>query len=70
MVTKKDQQFGKNLKKLRKSAGLTQEQLAEKAKVSTTYLAYIETGTKRPSLKVINKIAEVLGVKTKDLFPY
>lgn len=70
MITKKDEQLGKNIQKLRKQAGLTQEQLAEKAGVSLPYIGYIETGQKKPSLKVINKIAESLKVKVKDLFPY
>lgn len=70
MVSKKDVKFGRNIHNLRKKAGLTQEKLAEKAKISTTYIAYIETGQRKPSLKVVNKIASVLKVKVKDLFPY
>lgn len=70
MVTKKDIKLGKSIKKIRNQAGMTQEQLAEKAKISTTYIGYIETGKKKPSLKVINKIADVLKVKVRDLIPY
>ena len=70
MISKNDVKFGRNISKLRKDVGLTQESLAEKAKISTTYIGYIETGRKKPSLKVINKIASVLKVKVKDLFPY
>ena len=70
MVTKKDVQLGKNIQRLRKKAGLTQEQLAEKIALSTTYIGYIEIGQKRPSLKVINKIASALRVRVRDLFPY
>lgn len=70
MITKRDIKLGKTIKQLRKKAGLTQEQLADKCKLSTTYVGYLEIGQKRPSLKTLNKIATVLGVKVKDLIPY
>lgn len=61
--------LGKKIKSFRKNVGLTQEQLAEKVKVSRAYMGYIEQGRNTPSLKVLEKIAKVLGVKVKDLFP-
>ncbi len=70
MVTKKDVRLGKNIARLRKNAGLTQEQLAEKTKLSLTFIGYIEIGQKKPALKTLNKIASVLKVKVKDLIPY
>jgi len=70
MITKKDVKLGKNIRKFRRKAGITQEELAEKTDLSTTYIGYIEIGQKRPTLKVLNKIATVLKVKVKDLIPY
>ena len=70
MVTKQDVRFGRNIQRIRKKAGLTQEDLAEKTDLSTTYIGYIEIGQKKPTLKTLNKIAMVLKVKVKDLIPY
>ncbi len=54
---------------MRKRNKLTQEKFAEKVGVSTTWIGYIETGFRRPNLKMVYKIANVLGVKVKDIFP-
>lgn len=69
-ITKKEIQLGKRIKKLRRKAGLTQEQLAEKVNVSTTHIGLVETGKRRVSLKTLQKIASVLGVKVKELLPF
>ena len=70
MITKKDLQLGRSIRQLRNKAELTQAQLAEKAGISTTFIGYIEIGQRKPSLRVLNKIAAALKVKTKDLIPY
>lgn len=70
MATQKDEQLGRNLARIRKEAGLTQEQLAEKAGLTLTYIGMIEIGQRRPALKTLDKLAKVLGVKVKDLIPY
>ena len=70
MVTKKDVRLGKNIARLRKQAGLTQEGLADRTNLSLTFIGYLEIGQKRPTLKTLNKIASVLKVKVKDLIPY
>ncbi len=59
--------LGRNIKKCRKSAGLTQEQLAYKVRVSPTYIGFIEQAQRNPSLKTLDKIARVLKVSTKEL---
>lgn len=69
-ITKKDLKLARNIRRLRRRAGLTQEQLADKTSLSTTYIGYLEIGQKKPSLKTLNKLANVLGVKVKDLIPY
>lgn len=69
-TTKRDYQLGRKLQKVRKEKGFTQEKLAEKVSVSTTWIGYIETGYKRPNLKMIYKIARALDVKVKDIFPF
>ena len=69
-MTKQDVRLARYLQKVRKSKGITQEQLAEKVGVSTTWIGYIETGRYKPSLKLLYKIARVLEVKVKDLIPF
>ena len=69
-ITEQDYKLGRKIQKVRKSKGITQEQLAEKLRVSTTFIGYVETGYRRPNLKMIYKIARALGVKVKDVFPF
>lgn len=57
-----------NIKKCRKTKGLTQEQLAEKAQTSTNYLGSIETGKKYPSPQMIDKLAKALDINPLELF--
>jgi transcriptional regulator with XRE-family HTH domain len=54
--------LGINIKKRRSDAGLTQEQLAEKAGCSTRQISDIENGKAKPSLEVIVSIANTLNV--------
>jgi len=56
------------LKKYRKSAKMTQEDLAEKVNLSRAYIGYIEQGRNTPSLETLEKIAKALRVKLPDLF--
>jgi transcriptional regulator with XRE-family HTH domain len=60
--------LGKNLKKYRKIRGFSQENLAEKAKTSLTHIGMIEIGRKFPSVKMLEKIADALGIDTPELF--
>ena len=62
--------LGRNLQRLRKEKGLTQEQLAEKLGISLTYMGYFEIGHRVPNLKMMVKIADILDVKVKDLIPF
>lgn len=60
--------IGKNICEIRKLRGFTLSELAEKAKVSKSYLSNIERNlNKNPSIEVINKIARVLNVDLKTL---
>jgi transcriptional regulator with XRE-family HTH domain len=48
--------------------GMTQESLAEKVNTASTYIAMIESGSRTPSFKMIERIAEVLRVEAPELF--
>ncbi len=64
------QKFGQRVRDLRKKKGLTQEQLAESAKIDHSYLNAIEAGKKNPSLKRIAKLARVLEVSLPEFFSF
>jgi putative transcriptional regulator len=57
-----------NLEELRKSAGLTQQQLSESAEVSRKSINAIENGIYVPSTVLALKIAVTLSCKVEDLF--
>ncbi len=62
MITKRDRRLGKGIKRLRKRAGLTQEQLAEKADLSPIHISYLETAARIPDLKTLYRIADNLKI--------
>jgi transcriptional regulator with XRE-family HTH domain len=59
--------MAKNVRKLRQQRKLTQEQLAFASKIDLTYLGGIERGRRNPSLMVMARIAEALGVALQRL---
>ncbi|MDP1527508.1 MAG: helix-turn-helix transcriptional regulator [Rhodocyclaceae bacterium] len=52
---------------LRESKGLSQELLALEAEVDRTYVSQIERGVCNPSLLVLSKLADTLGVTSAEL---
>jgi transcriptional regulator with XRE-family HTH domain len=61
-------QLGKRIQRKRKEIGLTQEELADKIKVSRQYMGFIEQGRNTPSVEVLQKIAKNLKLPLSDLF--
>ena len=60
--------FGKRVATVRKSRGVTQQQLAERINMSVVAIAYIETGKRWARLGTLSKIAKNLKVNVADLF--
>ena len=56
-------QLGEIIKSRRNELGITQPHLAELAKVSTNTLYKLERGQGNPSLDVLNKLSEILGLE-------
>ena len=56
------------LRLLRKSVGLSQNELAQAAKISQPLVARIERGERKPSVKVAKRIASVLGFDWTEFF--
>ena len=56
------------LRELRETRGLTQDQLAKKAKVTRPYITMLEGGAKKnPSLATLKRIAKALKVEVGEL---
>jgi transcriptional regulator with XRE-family HTH domain len=55
------------LKTLRKARGMSQEALAERAGISRTYLARLETARQDPTLSTLEKLAKALKVPIEKL---
>ena len=60
--------FAENLKKNRNKCGLSQEKLAEKAGISTHYIAMIELARNFPKSEIIERLANALGIEVHELF--
>ncbi len=60
----------KNIKKYRKLANLTQQELADKIEVSMHYISQIESAkpNKYFTLIIIGRIADVLNIDIRQLF--
>ena len=58
---------GNRIREARLKKKFTQEQIAEKVKISTYHYGQIERGEKNPSLSVFVSIADALGVSSDYL---
>ena len=63
-------QFAKRLKTLRIEKQLTQEELAKRTNLSTSFISNLERGVNAPSFETLESIAEALGVSVKDLVDF
>ena len=60
--------IGKNIQKIRKSNGYTQEKLAEAVEVSVRYISDIEQDKSKPSYENLIKICNVFQVSLDQIF--
>lgn len=54
--------FGDNVRRARKAAGLSQEDLAFQAGLARSYMSDVERGQRNPTVKVIGQIAAALKI--------
>lgn len=59
--------IARNLKKIRETAGLSQENLANLAGLHRTYISMIERGEKNVTVVCLEKIANALNVEITQL---
>ena len=54
--------MGKRVRKQRQLIGLTQQELAERIGVSTSFVGHVERGTRKASLETLVALSNALGV--------
>jgi len=64
------QLVGKNIKRIRKEKKLTQEELAEKCDLQTSFLAGVERGERNITLQTLEKIANGLNESPEYIFNF
>ncbi len=62
------QLFALNLRRIRHSKGLSQEQLAHDAGVDRAYMSRVERGVTYVGLEIIGKLADVLETDPAEFF--
>ena len=62
--------LGRNIFKVRRECGYTQDKLAEILDVSREHLAKIETAKRTVSLDLLINIADALNIKVRDLINF
>lgn len=59
--------FGAALRRVRTTAGLSQEQLGLESGVQRNFISLIETGQNQPTIGTITRLARALGMKASEL---
>jgi transcriptional regulator with XRE-family HTH domain len=63
-----DRTIGPNLRRCRKAAGFTQEQLAHLAGLHPTYISLLERGKRNPGYDITMKLIGALEIEADDLY--
>ena len=59
--------FGKLLRQARLKAGMTQEVLAGKTRLTREYISLLESGKRSPTIAVFIRLARAVGLAPSDL---
>jgi transcriptional regulator with XRE-family HTH domain len=63
----KNKTLGPAIKEAREAQRLTQRGLAEQVGVKASHIAYIENGFRRPSLSLLRRLADTLGLDPREM---
>ncbi|MES0873271.1 MULTISPECIES: helix-turn-helix domain-containing protein [Sinimarinibacterium] len=66
-ATKLRELLGVNVRRLRQTKNLTQEELCARADMGQSYLSQVESGLRSVSIDAIDKLARALGVTPDQL---
>ena len=61
--------FGRRLREVRKSKGLSQEKLGAQAGIARNFVSMIETGQRNVTLETVEKLAKALSCTMSNLMP-
>ena len=64
----KKRTLGPILRERREHLRLTQRELAAKLGVKASHVAYLENGRRRPSLSLLRRLADVMGLEKETIF--
>jgi len=59
--------LGETLKRTRNIYGMTASQMSKRLGISASYLSEIENGKKQPSVELLQKYADIYGIKLSSL---
>lgn len=62
--------FGKRVQEIRKRQKFSQEQIAEKAGISSNYLSRIECGKENPTFDMLIKLSDALATDLNEMFDF
>jgi transcriptional regulator with XRE-family HTH domain len=66
-VTNSNLILGKVIADLRHSAGISQEELAERAGIHRTYVSQLERGLKSPTVSILERVAAALNTRASAI---
>ena len=70
MTNKSLQAVASKLRKTRQNKGMTQEDVASRAGLSTNYYARIERAEVSPSIETLEKLVKALKIKSSEILPF
>jgi transcriptional regulator with XRE-family HTH domain len=59
--------LGEEIRRARLAVGVTQEELAYEVKLDRTYISHLENGHKSPTVDVILRLCQPLGISASTL---
>ena len=59
--------LGEELRRARDEAGLSQDEVAARAKIDRSYLSQLENDKKSPTLDLLMRVCEAIGIKASTL---
>ncbi len=62
--------FGDKLQRVRKSKGISQEELAAMLSMHRTYIGMVERGERNPTIRTFYRVTKALKVKSSELLPF
>lgn len=62
--------FGRRIQEIRKQKKLSQEQVAERAGISSNYVSRIECGKENPTLDMLIRLEDALQIELREMFDF